>query len=289
MFRGGRKGDAMGRSGTLRLRDVRAVFRLVGEARELGDDSQPWKEHVAVQLPRLIGGRVGISVEGIVPPSGAFTHIGSVDRGMEENERQLYDRYQSSSTHLGDPAIPPFIRAIKSKAFFSYVRRQRVEDAAWYGSPHVNEIRRVARLDDMICSTARIAFPASGFHVHVLALHRNWGEQPFEPRHLRLVELFHDELRRFWRRDPAASEQSVFGGLAPRLRQTLAALLTGASEKEVARNLGLSRNTVHHYVTDLYRHFQVSSRGELFARCRVLARPAAFRPRLLLDAHYGLV
>jgi DNA-binding CsgD family transcriptional regulator len=279
----------MGRSGMLRLRDVRAVFRIVGEARELGDEARTWKEHVTAQLSRLIGGRVGISVEGIVPPSGVFTHIGSVDRGMEENERQLYDRYQSSSTHLGDPAIPPFIRAIKSKVFFSYVRRQRVEDAAWYGSPHVNEIRRVARLDDMICSTTRIAFPASGFHVHVLALHRNWGEQPFEPRHLRLVELFHDELRRLWRRDRATSERSAFADLAPRLRQTLAGLLAGGSEKEVARHLGLSRNTVHHYVTDLYRHFQVSSRGELFARCRVLARPSAFRPRLLLDAHYGLV
>lgn len=59
--------------------------------------------------------------------------------------------------------------------------------------------------------------------------------------------------------DPAA-------GLTPRLRQTLQRLLAGDSEKEVARHLGVSPNTVHVYVRALYRHFDVNSRGELLAR-----------------------
>lgn len=55
--------------------------------------------------------------------------------------------------------------------------------------------------------------------------------------------------------------------LSRRLRQTLEALLTGDSEKQVAAKLGLSRHTVHIYVKALYRHFAVSSRGELLAKC----------------------
>jgi DNA-binding CsgD family transcriptional regulator len=43
-------------------------------------------------------------------------------------------------------------------------------------------------------------------------------------------------------------------------------LLAGHSEKEVARRLGVSRNTVHHYVKAIHRHFRVSSRSELLAR-----------------------
>ncbi|MDB4933570.1 MAG: response regulator [Labilithrix sp.] len=54
--------------------------------------------------------------------------------------------------------------------------------------------------------------------------------------------------------------------LAPRLRQTGAALLTGASEKQIASQLGLSPHTTHHYVKTLYRRFGVSSRAEFMAK-----------------------
>ena len=55
-------------------------------------------------------------------------------------------------------------------------------------------------------------------------------------------------------------------GLSPRQLQTLQRLLEGDSEKEIAFRWGVSPNTVHVYVKDLYRHFDVSSRGELLAR-----------------------
>ena len=54
--------------------------------------------------------------------------------------------------------------------------------------------------------------------------------------------------------------------LSPRLRQTLTRLLAGDSEKQVARHLDLSKNTVHVYVKALYRHYNVNSRGELLAK-----------------------
>jgi DNA-binding NarL/FixJ family response regulator len=53
--------------------------------------------------------------------------------------------------------------------------------------------------------------------------------------------------------------------LTPRVQQTLIRMLAGDSEKEVAHHLGVSRHTVHVYVKALYRHFDVSSRGELLA------------------------
>src|SRR5262245_12911186 len=53
--------------------------------------------------------------------------------------------------------------------------------------------------------------------------------------------------------------------LSPRLRQTLACLLEGDAEKQVAARLGLSPTTTHQYVTALYRHFGVRSRAQLLA------------------------
>ena len=55
-------------------------------------------------------------------------------------------------------------------------------------------------------------------------------------------------------------------GLSPRHVETLEGLLAGDSEKQIAHKLGVSRNTVHVYVTALYRRFDVSSRGELLAK-----------------------
>jgi DNA-binding CsgD family transcriptional regulator len=55
-------------------------------------------------------------------------------------------------------------------------------------------------------------------------------------------------------------------GLSPRRRQTLRLLLSGLGEKEIATRLDLSRNTVHHHVKALYRHFHVCTRSELLAR-----------------------
>ena len=43
-------------------------------------------------------------------------------------------------------------------------------------------------------------------------------------------------------------------------------MLHGASEKAIASQLGLSRHTVHDYVKQIYRRFDVSSRAELLAR-----------------------
>ena len=54
--------------------------------------------------------------------------------------------------------------------------------------------------------------------------------------------------------------------LPPRQLEVLTHLLTGKSEKQVAAEMRLSYNTLHHYVKALYRHFGVTSRVELLAR-----------------------
>jgi len=52
---------------------------------------------------------------------------------------------------------------------------------------------------------------------------------------------------------------------SPRLQQTLACLLDGDSEKQLAARLGLSRATIPQYVTALYRYFGVTSRAHRLA------------------------
>ncbi len=54
--------------------------------------------------------------------------------------------------------------------------------------------------------------------------------------------------------------------LSPRERETLALLMTGAPEKQIAARLGISPHTAHDYVKALYKKLGVTSRAELMAR-----------------------
>ncbi|MEM8875445.1 MAG: helix-turn-helix transcriptional regulator [Planctomycetota bacterium] len=54
--------------------------------------------------------------------------------------------------------------------------------------------------------------------------------------------------------------------LSPRLRETLLLLLRGEGEKQIALAMGISPHTVHVHVKNLYKKFDVATRGELLAK-----------------------
>ena len=56
-------------------------------------------------------------------------------------------------------------------------------------------------------------------------------------------------------------------GLSRRMKDTLQHLLAGDSEKEVAAKLGLSQQTIHIHVKNLYKRLALCSRAELMAKC----------------------
>jgi len=47
----------------LKLRDVRAIFRLVGELRELGADPNAWRPHMVQKLLEIVHAQVVVSSE----------------------------------------------------------------------------------------------------------------------------------------------------------------------------------------------------------------------------------
>jgi len=91
------------------------------------------------------------------------------------------------------------------------------------------------------------------------------GERDFSSREQQLLDFFHGELGRLIGRSLASIMEPSPGKLSRRLRQTLACLLEGDSEKQVAARLGVSVPTTHQYVASLYRYFRVRSRAQLLA------------------------
>jgi DNA-binding CsgD family transcriptional regulator len=254
----------MGHSKALRLRDIRAIFRLVGDVRELGADPRAWRRHMLEQLQRVTGTMVGHATETAAPFDLKMPSM-DVIVGVGwpgEAESELGHRYIESGLET-DPSIPVIFRLQAAGRNFTRTRRKLVTDAMWYRSSHMDKFRRPLGVDDFVVSTRVV--PRLGV-ASVFVLSRAWGERPIGEVQRRLVHLFHAELGHLWEEAGPAGPDPV-AGLPPRLQQTLACLRAGDSEKLIAARLGLSRHTVHNYVKALYRRIGVCSRGELLARC----------------------
>lgn len=89
--------------------------------------------------------------------------------------------------------------------------------------------------------------------------------RPFGSRERVLLQLMHTEVSWIYQADLILASRGA-ASLSPRQRQTLQYLLAGNSEKEIAERMRLSRNTVHHHVKAIHKHFDVSTRSELLAR-----------------------
>ena len=55
--------DAAPNPARLRLKDVRSIFRLVGEVREIGADPDAWRPHMVKSLRELLGAQFVVSSE----------------------------------------------------------------------------------------------------------------------------------------------------------------------------------------------------------------------------------
>ena len=251
----------MTKSDLLRVQDVRDAYRLIGDCQDLGSDPDLWHPRMLEGLCRLIGNPAAAGGEGRwIRPHGVIEVISAFDTGLDSRAHYLYMAYHRDLGPGGDPIFHA-LRYIPGR-HVTRSRPQLVSDYDWYHSVCWNEYRRPANLDDQLTSVYQISDDGA---VSVIALCRARGEGQFSPRAHRLLNFFHEELGRLIGRSLVSGTEARLDKLSPRLRQTLACLFEGDSEKQVASRLGVSQTTTHEYVTALYRHFGVQSRAQLMA------------------------
>jgi DNA-binding CsgD family transcriptional regulator len=265
----------MGKSGRVRFAELRKVYRLIHECRDLGHDPTAWPRHAIEQLTQLVGSQVGLIVdfrlgEPGAPPGITLLH----DHGWLIPHHGAYWRQRNFvNREVGQaPTFQKFVAL--SGTLLTRTREQLVDDTAWYRSGEFQEINRQVMVDDLLVSG--FWRPVSPF-LFSLGLYRSLGEKRHGERERRLVHLFHHELSRHIGRALALEHGGAVALLPRRLRQTLDCLLEGDSEKQVAARLGLSRHTVHEYVKALYRRLGVASRAELMVQ--YLRRPPSAKER----------
>jgi DNA-binding CsgD family transcriptional regulator len=245
----------------LRVADVCAAYRLVGECRDVGTDPEEWRRHALAGLLRLIGGFAATGGEGLWSrPTSPLRAVTGTVIGFEGSSRNLFLKYMREQGVLADPIFQQLQHVTGD--IVTCTRRQLVPDREWYHSASFNEYRRVAGSDHQLTSVYQVTPQGA---VSSLCIHRAVGERDFLPRERAIASFFHVELGRLIGGALISGLEPGLTALPRRLRQTLMCLLEGDSEKQVAARLGLSTWTVHQYVTMLYRRLGVRSRGELMA------------------------
>ncbi|MDB5327575.1 MAG: LuxR family transcriptional regulator [Phycisphaerales bacterium] len=249
----------------LRLRDVRAAFRLIGDIRAAGSDPAQWRAQLVRGLRDLLNAVLVISSEVHVRPLAGKSKAGLVrvidigwgcdggddvwqtqtDSEAKPQDFMLTVMPNSDTTTLDLNQDIPVQPTVPLRGGTSYVLSQ-------YPLPHLSAIDQ-------------------------LGIYKDVTDKPFTRAQHRLIRLFHVELGRLWTRDALDRARDPGAELPPRLAQTLAALQSGCSEKEVSARLGISKHTVHNYVKALHQRFGVSSRGELLAKLQ--PSPNGFLPQ----------
>lgn len=270
----------MRKADLLRLRDVRDAYRLIGDCRDLGSDPALWQMRMLSGLCELVGAPIGSGGEAFwVRPTHPIQPLSSFDVGFDACGRERYMAYLRDLGPQGDPIFQALTDV--SGRLLTRTRSAIVSDGVWYRSTAFNEYRKPAGNDHCLVSVCQVSDQGA---IAAIVLSRGRAERDFAPGEVRLLEFFHGELGRLVGRQLVSATEPSPEELSPRLRQTLACLIDGDSEKQVAGRLGLSPTTVHQYVTMLYRRFGVRSRGQLLAHVlRRSERTNGLGPRQRLD------
>jgi DNA-binding CsgD family transcriptional regulator len=249
------------------LSEIRKIFRLIGEIREMGADPDRWRPHMVRRLRKIFGAAIVVSSEVHLRQPEVITDANRrlmriIDIGWGCDGREESDIWRIRNDTEGPPeaymvasvdtegpsatAARPTINIREGKSFI----------LSQYPLPHIGAVDQ-------------------------LGLHQTFGNAPFTAAQQRLVRVFHLELGRLWKKEALAKAADPATELAPRLAQTLAALKDGCSEKQVSLRLGISQHTVHNYVKALHQRFGVNSRGELLAK--VSTQPEGFVPKFSVE------
>jgi DNA-binding CsgD family transcriptional regulator len=248
----------MSHSGALRVRDFRDAHQLIGECRELGADPALWHRHAFEGLSRLLGAMQVSGGEGWRRGQAGIEAVSAHQVSADGTARAYLLAYYQANGQASDPILAAL--AALPGPQITRTRRQLVPDAVWYRSVSFDQYRRPAAIDHELASICQVSDDGA---ISAISLNRISGEPDFSTRERLLVELFHAELGRLIGGPLVSAIEPGLEQLPPRLRQTLACLMEGDSEKQVAARLGLAQPTVHQYATRLYRRFRVRSRAQL--------------------------
>jgi len=256
----------MAASNRLRQSEIEAAFALINQCRECWADANQWTEHFLRGMCRLTGSAVGVYQEQRLSAdykSVEFLH--NADHGWRDATArahfwQLFEDHPNLTEFL--PGCTRLAAQASAGRNVTVNRSQISTDRQWYASQVFNSYHKPASVDDFILS---YVYNRHTDTLVELCAYADASDPPPTRRAKSMLALLNSQIAPLIGTTLATNRQLGLHGLSPRLRQTLELLLAARSEKQIALDLGLSRPTVHEYISNLYRQFCVEGRAELMA------------------------
>jgi DNA-binding CsgD family transcriptional regulator len=239
----------------LRLKDIRAMYRLIGDLRTVGSDPAKWRTHLVRRLHTLFDAAIVVSSE---------IHVQTITGQAKDGKLRVIDVGWGCDGSKDIWQIQTDSEA-RPEEFMLALLPSPEPDVSSPPEVAVPVLPTTALRGGTTFVLSQYPLPHIGA-VDQLGIHKDSTQEPFTPVQHRLIRLFHVELGRLWKKDALDKARDPNSALPPRLAQTLEALQAGCSEKQVSLRLGISKHTVHNYVKALHQRLGVSSRGELLAK-----------------------
>jgi DNA-binding CsgD family transcriptional regulator len=240
--------------------DVRSIVRLLGEVIVVPGGHHEKKLMLMSGLCALIGADAWIWGVGQHDPDHVPFYV-AFDRGNIDDTR--FARLMEAVNH---PEMAEFARPFSEELALTGSHltrlRQQINRVGTFSGSQAEQAWLRADIDGVILSCKPL--PDGGFSS--IGIYRNAGRPLFSERESRIAHILLSELPwlhlQGWP-DERGGSASI---LSPRLRTVLNLMIEGWSRKQVAHQLGITENTIHGYVKEIYRHYGVHSHAGLVKR-----------------------
>ncbi|HEY0721795.1 MAG TPA: helix-turn-helix transcriptional regulator [Gammaproteobacteria bacterium] len=253
----------------MRSSDLQFLFTLWQELADApAAESDAALHHAMEKLSGHIGARNILWVAGRLYPERKVEHpmLGWVIQDvayLHDGERLLGLAGEVvSRINEGEEDRSAIAAARLAGRTWSHLRHELVDDEAWRNCWVVNDVLATERIGDRLSGSHSLPGCESHF-----VLERSRDERPFGPRERDLLHYFLLGSTTF-QRELMLSRGLLDAAypLSARERDVLKLLLTDASEKEIAQQLGIGYRTVHQHAQSIYQKLGVRGRWGLMAK-----------------------
>lgn len=253
----------VGKSQRLRVSDVSRAYQLIGECCDLWAEPSAWRRRLLEGTVDLTSSMVGmmqtfwLTDQPVAPVLQEVASAGWPDEATYRNYKRI------SEDNPPMVGIDHALGVMMKEGEVTIARHHHIPDDVWEKCTYFQSYMRPADSDHFIVNMRPGTSGPNA--VDCYAVGRQLNDPRYSERDVKLIRLLRHEISSLIGTRLTTEAHHSIHGLQRRCRATLELLMRGASEKEVARELHRSVNTIHEHIMIIYRHFNVSSRAELLA------------------------
>jgi DNA-binding CsgD family transcriptional regulator len=240
--------------------DVRAMVRLLGDVIAAPGDINAKRRLLMDGLCQLIGATAWVWGMAEFDPEKPPAFIGLVHSGFDE------ERFASYIEAINHPAMEAVARPssleLKQRGVHLTRTLRQLDPRSMMENSLAGPLWKKANIGSLMISQR----PMEGGGISALAVYRDLCDIQFNEREAKIAHIVMSEVP--WLHFTAFPDQASqdITRLYPRHRTVLNLLGDGWPRKKIAAHLGISENTVHGYVKEIFKHFGVHSQSELLSR-----------------------